>query len=86
MIWTYDQNPWRRRFAWLPVRCGGTAVWWQFYWARHNGYGGDEISFTDPAVTCYGIEKPGSEGGGIVLRARNITIVPGDLEPSEEKE
>lgn len=53
MKWTSESNPWRRRFALLPVTLhhGPTreTIWLQWFWARD---GGDcrEVSFTDPAT------------------------------------
>ncbi len=52
-MWTKPSNPWRRRFALLPVTTYDgptkTTVWWQWYWAR---CGGDcrEVMFTDPTM------------------------------------
>ena len=53
MKWVSVSNPWRRRFALLPVTLSNgptrETVWLQWFWARD---GGDcrEVSFTDPTL------------------------------------
>lgn len=55
MKWTTVNNPWKRRFALLPVCLsdGPTSqcIWWEWYWRRFCGdcY---EVSFTDPALAA----------------------------------
>ena len=56
MKFTYRENPWRKKFALLPVFVSGKGIWLEWYWQR---WGGDcyEISFSDTTAP-----KPAPEG------------------------
>lgn len=37
MRWNYETNPWRRRFAIIPVCADGECIWLEWYWSRWYG-------------------------------------------------
>lgn len=49
MKWTYKRNPWRRKFAIIPVCVEGECIWLRWYWARWMG---------DCREVEFGEEKP----------------------------